>query len=144
MSLQAILTLCVTGKTSSSLMWYPSCIAHPDMTLQHDNATSHTARSVRYILQYWNVSVLPWAAKSLDLNHIEHVWDLLDGRVRARAIPPRNLQVPWWNVERKTITFTLNIATSYAHLLCNGKKSFLFYSAKFNYIILTIKSDKIK
>uniref|UniRef100_A0AAZ3PUG9 Uncharacterized protein n=1 Tax=Oncorhynchus tshawytscha TaxID=74940 RepID=A0AAZ3PUG9_ONCTS len=25
LSLQAISTLCVTGKTSSSLMWYPSC-----------------------------------------------------------------------------------------------------------------------
>ena len=26
LSLQAISTLCVTGKTSSSLMWYPSCM----------------------------------------------------------------------------------------------------------------------
>jgi hypothetical protein len=30
--------------------------AHSDMTLQHDNATSHIARSV-------HVSVLPWPAK---------------------------------------------------------------------------------
>jgi hypothetical protein len=27
-----------------------------------------------------------------DLNPIEHVWDLLDCRVRPRAIPPRNIQ----------------------------------------------------
>ena len=27
-----------------------------------------------------------------DLNPIEHVWDLLDWRMRARAIPPRNVQ----------------------------------------------------
>ena len=54
----------------------------PDMTHQHDNATSHTARSVRDFLQ---------RAKSPDLNPIEHVWDLLDRRVRARAIPPRNV-----------------------------------------------------
>ena len=63
------------------------------MTLQHDNATSHTARSVCDFLQDRNVSVLPWPAKSQDLNPIEHAWDLLDRRVRAIAIPHRN--VPW-------------------------------------------------
>ena len=31
------------------------------------------------------------AAKSPDLNPIEHIWDLLDWRVRARAIPPKNV-----------------------------------------------------
>uniref|UniRef100_A0AAZ3QP27 Tc1-like transposase DDE domain-containing protein n=1 Tax=Oncorhynchus tshawytscha TaxID=74940 RepID=A0AAZ3QP27_ONCTS len=69
----------------------PFLQAHPDMTLQHDNATSHTARSVRDFLQDRNISVLPWPAKSLDLNPIEHVWELLDQRVRARAIPPGNI-----------------------------------------------------
>uniref|UniRef100_A0AAZ3SI20 Tc1-like transposase DDE domain-containing protein n=1 Tax=Oncorhynchus tshawytscha TaxID=74940 RepID=A0AAZ3SI20_ONCTS len=66
-------------------------LAHPDMTLQHDNATSHTARFVSDFLNDSNVSVLPWSAKSLDFNPIEHVWDLLDQRLRARAIPPRNV-----------------------------------------------------
>ena len=66
--------------------------AHPDMTLQHDNATGHTAHSVHDFLQDRNVSVLPWPAKSPYLNPIEHAWDLLDRRVRARAIPPRNVR----------------------------------------------------
>ena len=70
----------------------PFLQAHPDMTLQHDNATSHTARSVHDFLQDRYVSVLPWLAKSPGLNPIEHVWDLLDWRVRARAIPPRNVR----------------------------------------------------
>jgi transposase len=61
----------------------PFLQAHPDMTLQHDNATSHTARSMRHFLQDRNVSVLPWPAKSPYLNPIEQVWDLLDRRVRG-------------------------------------------------------------
>ena len=65
--------------------------AHPDMILQLDNATCHTAHSVRDFLQERNVSVLPWAAKSPELRMV-HVWDLLDRRVRARAIPPRNIR----------------------------------------------------
>uniref|UniRef100_A0A674EU20 Tetratricopeptide repeat, ankyrin repeat and coiled-coil containing 1 n=1 Tax=Salmo trutta TaxID=8032 RepID=A0A674EU20_SALTR len=85
--------------------------SHPDMTLQHDNATSHTAHSVRDFLKDWNVSVLPWSAKSPDLNPIEHVWDLLDRRVRARAIPPRNVRAlagalveEWGNVSQQELT----------------------------------------
>uniref|UniRef100_A0A674A481 Tc1-like transposase DDE domain-containing protein n=1 Tax=Salmo trutta TaxID=8032 RepID=A0A674A481_SALTR len=38
------------------------------------------------------VLVLPWPGKSPNLNPIEYVWDLLDRRVRARAIPPRNVR----------------------------------------------------
>ena len=70
----------------------PFLQAHPDMTLQHDNATSHTTRSVREFLQDGNGSALPWQANSLELNPIEHFWDLLDRRVRARAVPPRNVR----------------------------------------------------
>ena len=61
----------------------PFLQAHPDKILQHDNATSHTARSVRDFLQDRNASVLLWPVKSPDLIPIEHVWYLL---------PPRNIR----------------------------------------------------
>ena len=51
----------------------PFLQAHPDMTLQHDNATTHRTSSMADFLQDRNVSVFPWPAKSPDLNHIEHV-----------------------------------------------------------------------
>ena len=92
----------------------PFLQAHRDMTLQHDNATSHTARSVCDFLQDRNVSVLPWPAKSPDLNSIEHIWNLLDQRVRARAIPSKNvgalveecrraLVEEWGNISRQKL-----------------------------------------
>ncbi|CDQ71919.1 unnamed protein product [Oncorhynchus mykiss] len=89
----------------------PFLQAHPDMTLQHDNATSHTARSVFDFLQDRNVNVLPWPVKGPDLNPIEHVWDLLDRRVRARAIPPRNIRElagalveEWGNISQQELS----------------------------------------
>ena len=80
------------------------------MTLQHDNATSYSAHSVHDFLQDTNVSVLPGPAKSPELNPIEHVWDLLDRRVRARAISPRNarelagaLVEEWGNISQQEL-----------------------------------------
>ena len=55
LSLQAISTLCVTWKTSTSLLVVPFLQPRPDMTLQYDNATSHIAHSVRDFLQDRNV-----------------------------------------------------------------------------------------
>jgi transposase len=107
--------LCVTGKTFSSLVVHFLQV-HPDMTLQHDNATSHTARFVRDFLQGRNVSVLPWPAKSPNLNPIEHVWDLLDRRVRAgaMAITPRNvwelagaLEEEWGNISQQELAIVV-------------------------------------
>jgi hypothetical protein len=61
------------------------------MTLQHDNATSHIAHSVWIFCKTGILSVLPWPVMSRDLNPIKHIWDLLDQRVWARTIPPRNV-----------------------------------------------------
>jgi transposase len=47
---------------------------------------------VRDFLQDRNLSVLPWPAKNPELNPVEHIWDLLDRRVRTRAILPRNVR----------------------------------------------------
>lgn len=81
-----------------------------DLIFQHDNARPHTARLTISFLRDNNVSVLPWPSKSPDLNPIEHLWDELDRRVRARQPAPQSLrqlavalQEEWVNIPQEVI-----------------------------------------
>ncbi|KAK3091830.1 hypothetical protein FSP39_022977 [Pinctada imbricata] len=69
----------------------PLMNANRGLTLfQQDNARCLSARVCSIYLQQQHVNVLPWPAKSPDLSPIEHLWDVLDRRIRRRA--PSTLQ----------------------------------------------------
>ena len=53
--------------------------------LMHDNARPHVGRICRQFLNRNNVNVLLWPAVSPDMNPIEHIWDYLGRKVRARG-----------------------------------------------------------
>ena len=57
---------------------------HGPAILMHDNARPHVARIYRQFLNKNNVNVLPWPAVSPDMYLIEHIWDYLGRKVRAR------------------------------------------------------------
>ena len=69
----------------------PFIRTHPHMILMQDNATSHSARATRQYLAANNVQVMDWPARSPDLNPIEHIWDLLDRRLRNARNPPQTV-----------------------------------------------------
>ena len=58
---------------------------HRPAMLMYDNARPHVARICRQFLNRNNVNVLPWPAVSPDMNPIEHIWDYLGRKVRARG-----------------------------------------------------------
>lgn len=78
--------------------------------LMHDNARCHTALIVRDYLQEVEIAVMRWPARSPDPNPIEHLWDELKRRVRARDPAPTTLQelqdavvVEWDNIPQETV-----------------------------------------
>jgi hypothetical protein len=56
--------------------------------LQNDNAPVHKARSIQKWFVEISVEELDWHAQSPDLNPIEHLWDKLEVRLRARPDHP--------------------------------------------------------
>ena len=57
--------------------------ANLGMMLARDYTPCHTARNTLVMLVANNVRELRWPAKRLDLNHVDHLLDLLKRMVRA-------------------------------------------------------------
>lgn len=76
---------------------------------QHDNARVHKAQVITEWFQDMGVQELDWPAQSPDINPIEHMWDELERRLRARPQRPTTkselfavLQEEWNSIPAST------------------------------------------
>lgn len=66
---------------------------------QHDNCSVHTANCVRSYLDENNVEVLPWAAKSPDMNPLENIWGIMVTKMQKQNVIPLNKNHLWSLIE---------------------------------------------
>lgn len=82
----------------------------PGAAFQQDNARPHTAHVTSAFLEENNINMLPWPPRSPDLSPIEHVWDMMERRLRRLPHPPntleelrQQLQIAWDEVPQEDI-----------------------------------------
>ena len=73
-----------------------TAINQPAVFMQ-DNALCHTVKSVKIFLSEKDVTIMEWPAQSPDMNSIENVWKLLNGRFKEKN--PRNVEELWTNLK---------------------------------------------
>jgi len=62
---------------------------------QEDNAPIHTSRLSNEWKARNNLTSLHWPPQSPDLNPIEHLWDVLERKIRAHNPLPKNKEELW-------------------------------------------------
>ena len=83
-------------------------ICPQNVIFHQDNDPKHTSKRAKKRFQDENIQLLPWPASSPDQNIIEHVWDHLDRRIRARPVQPRNLDHLWDILQEEWANMDLN------------------------------------
>lgn len=96
---------------NENLIPYIDTLEHKDSVIfQEDNAPIHKANVVKNWKEENNLISLPWPAQSPDMNPIEHLWDVLERKIRAHIPLPKNkeelwqiIQEEWYSIDIQTL-----------------------------------------
>jgi transposase len=88
--------------------FFSSSVLPAHCWFQQDNAPAHRSWITTQLLEDMDVRVLPWPARSPDLNPIEHVWDILGRRMQHRACQSLNelfdaLKEEWHSIPQEDL-----------------------------------------
>ena len=83
-----------------------------NLIFQEDNAPIHTSRLSKEWKARNNVTTLPWPPQSPDLNPIEHLWDVLERKIRAHNPLPKNKEELWQILQEEWSQINNNVIQS--------------------------------
>lgn len=83
------------------------CTGKYGYIFQQDNDPKHTSRVASEFLAKKKIKKLPWPPSSPDMSIIEHVWDQIDRRVRARDHLPTNKEQLWEALQEEWVNFPM-------------------------------------
>ncbi|KAL0152051.1 hypothetical protein M9458_052655 [Cirrhinus mrigala] len=64
----------------------------PGFLLMQDNARPHVAGVCQQFLQDEGIDAMDWPARFIDLNPVEHIWDILSRSIHQRHVAPQTVQ----------------------------------------------------
>jgi transposase len=96
-----------------------SCFGSKQFIFQQDNASVHISKVTNAWIKKNKIKVLPWPAKSPDMNPIEHFWDKLKSIVREFP-PAADKEELWKHVEGAIEWSWSQEGIEYAHKLVDS------------------------
>ena len=86
-------------------MWFGE---HDAWEFMQDGAPAHTAKSVTTWLTENEIKLMPWCARSPDLNPIENIWSWIDRKLTRESITSvdelkERIEALWLEVPREIV-----------------------------------------